>query len=176
MGQSKKAKIEAMKALKKKRLIRNILISACAVVLVAAIVVVCVVVSSGKMFFDVTSYGNSKSEMENISVSIVDYKFTNNKKEITVQWNNQSQYEVFISDEFSIYSLGMATWDEIEPVKEVLFEDVAYPIASMATYQKTYDLSLYFDEIKAGAYQFNADVHLSSNAFKTTVDFSIGEK
>lgn len=160
---------------KKNKMLITVVIAITAVVLAAAIVT-CVVINSSKPRFAVTTYGNSKCEFENVSLSIVDYKFTNNKREITVEWNNQSDNELFLTDDFEIYSLGIATWDEITPVNSPDYENVAYTVSPKQTYQKTYDVSPYFPQLQKGAYQFRANIHLSSYSFLSTLDFSVEEE
>lgn len=114
---------------------------------------------------------NTGSDIDGISISVKEFKYTSDEKQMTVEWNNETDNEFMYPDSFDILYLKNGKYESCA-TEELVFNSIANIIMPHKTREMQYPLSS-FDVSKKGKYRFK--VELSDGKY-VWADFEKGDE
>lgn len=123
--------------------------------------------------------GKTHTSFPGLEVAVEDLRWDNEKTVLTVNWKNDTPYDVTYGSAYEIQYFSEDTWIPCALQEELYFTAIAYCLFPGQQNSETYDLTQIYDVSKPGTYRFTAECFVydseeSSTKCQLTAEFSVG--
>ena len=126
----------------------------------------------------VVTPGETHTEFPGLEVAVADLKWEDQKTVLTVNWKNDTAYDVTYGSAYEIQYFSEDTWVPCAKQEALYFTAIAYCLFPGQQTTETYDLTQTFDVSKPGTYRFIAECSVfdseeTSPKCRLTAEFSV---
>ncbi len=118
--------------------------------------------SNSTLSFDTATIkiGKSHTDFEGINIKIKNAVWDKKNVELTVDWINDTQYEITYGNPYTIELKNDDGWVSCQKTDELYFNSLGYILKSHKAQEKVYNLTDSFDISKSGTYRLKTNCYV----------------